>query len=120
MASALPQAALQVIIGANYSFVGNACHPVRLCPSPIPSSSRVRVPYINVFWDMRLECKPAFRKDRELSRGTLAHLWGQILWRFELRNSTPDCTTYLEEEGGGKWGRGGKNGSIDKVLAVKA
>lgn len=50
----------------------------------------------------------------------LAHLWCQILWRFELRSSTADCTTYLEEEGQGTWGRGGKNGSVGKVLAAKA
>ena len=120
MASSLPQAALQVIVCANYSFVGNACHPVRLCPSLIPSSSRTRGPSVNIFWDMNLECKQAFRSDRELSRDMLAHLWGQILCRFELRSSTPDCTTYLDEVGGGKWGGGGKNGSVGKVLGAKA
>lgn len=57
VASPLLQAALRVIIGANYPFVSNASHSVSLCPSLIPSSSRMRVPSLNVFWVMSLECK---------------------------------------------------------------
>lgn len=64
---------------------------------------------------MQVEASKLSEMTGERSRDTLAHSWCQILWRLELRSSTPDCTTYLGEEGEGKWGRGGKNGSVGKV-----
>lgn len=97
------------------SFVGDACHLERLWTTLVTSSSRARVPSINIFWDRghAEASKQAFGNDWEIARNTYGHCG--VRYSGDLNLGAPRQTGHHIQKRRGK-GRGEEVGKMAQLV----